>query len=67
MRFRFIQPRLMTRDEAGEYVGCPAHLKKMETAGWIKPATNGRKLKFFDKHDLDHCIDRAKSGESPGE
>ena len=66
-RFSFIQPRLMTRDDAGDYVGIPALLKKMETAGWLKATVAGRKMVLFDKTNIDHCVDRLNAGEFPGE
>lgn len=57
----------MTRDESGDYVGIPALFHRMELCGWIKAAVSRRKMKLYDKIDLDYCIDRAKAGEFPGE
>jgi hypothetical protein len=57
--------RMLTRDEAGEYVGVPIILTKMEAAGWIKPAVHQRKIVLYDLRALDKCCDRLAAGEFP--
>lgn len=59
--------RMLNRDEAGEYVGFPALLVKMEIAGWIQPVRVGskRQTSLFDANKLDQCCDRLSAGEEP--
>jgi hypothetical protein len=59
--------RMMNEDESGDYVGVPALLVRMESAGWIKPAVRRRKIKLYDLRDLDRCCDRLAAGEWPEE
>jgi hypothetical protein len=56
--------RMLSEDEAGDYVGCPAWLEKMVRAGWLKPIKWG-KMKRYDRDDLDLCCDRLKKDERP--
>ena len=59
-----IQPqRLLTAQQAGEYLAYPALLEKMRVAGWIKPSISTRKMCAFDVRLLDHCCDRLAAGE----
>ena len=70
MRFSVLRAsskRMMTSEEAGDYVGVPALLDRMETAGWIKPAVRRKKMRLYDLRALDLCCDRLASGEFPGE
>jgi len=55
----------MNEEEAGEYVGVPALLLKMELAGWIKPSVHRRKMRLYDLRVLDLCVDRLTAGEWP--
>jgi hypothetical protein len=57
--------RMLNQEEAGSYVGVPALLTKMESAGWIKPAVQRRKIKLYDANQLDLCCDRLSAGEYP--
>jgi len=70
MRFTVIRAstaRLLTKDDAGQYVGVPALLDKMVSAKWIKPAVSRRKILLFDVKALDQCCDRLALGDFPGE
>lgn len=57
--------RMMTSDEAGEYMGVPALLSRMEGSGWIKPSVLRRKMRLYDLRDLDRCCDRLAEGDFP--
>lgn len=55
--------RLLTIEQAGDYLGYPVLLDKMRERGWIKPAVQSRKMCAFDIKALDHCVDRLAAGE----
>lgn len=57
--------RMLTRAEAGNYVGLPALLGRMENAGWIRPAVTRPKMRLYDLKKLDLCCDRLAAGEFP--
>lgn len=68
MRYSVIKvsnKRMLNRDEAGEYVGVPALLPKMETGGWIKAVRVGPKILLYDVRVLDKCCDRLVAGDLP--
>jgi hypothetical protein len=68
MRYSVIRvstKRMMNSDEAGDYVGIPALLGRMETAGWIKPSVRRAKMRLYDVNQLDLCCDRLAAGEFP--
>jgi hypothetical protein len=70
MRYSVIRvstKRMMNLDEAGDYVGVPALLTRMELAGWIEPRVKRRKMRLYDLNDLDGCCDRLAAGEFPEE
>jgi hypothetical protein len=68
MRYSIIRvstKRMMNESEAGDYVGVPALLCKMEAAGWIKACVRKAKIKLYDLNQLDLCCDRLAAGEYP--
>lgn len=54
-----IQPRLLSRQTAGEYVGGKTTLRLMEKDG-LKPVFRQHRLTRFDKQDLDYYINKRK-------
>jgi hypothetical protein len=58
-------PRLIRREQAGEYVSCPQLLAHMEAAKWIKPTVCRNRMVLFDRRKLDECIDRLNGGDYP--
>jgi hypothetical protein len=60
-------PRMLRKDDAGQYVGAPKLLEKMENAQppWIKPAVARHRMTLYDVRLLDECCDRLSRGEFP--
>jgi hypothetical protein len=56
---------MLNQQEAGDYLGVPALLVKMEVAGWIAPIVRRGKIKLYDANQLDLCCDRLAAGEYP--
>ena len=54
-----IQPRLINRQAASEYVGGRTILQKMIKDG-LKPVFQGHRLTRFDRQDLDFFINKSK-------
>ena len=54
-----IQPRLINREAASEYVGGRTVLQKMLKDG-LKPVIRQHRLTRFDKQDLDFYINKKK-------
>ena len=67
--FKTSIPRMLRKEDAGQYIGSPQLLKFMENAEppWIKPVVSKHKLVLFDVKHLDACCDRLSRGEFPGE
>ena len=57
--------RMLSKDEAGVYVGGPRLLRAMEAAGWLKASVARPELTLYDLRKLDDCCDRLSSGEFP--
>ena len=60
-------PRMLRKDDAGQYVGSPKLLEQMEKAAppWIEPAVARHKMTLYDVRHLDACCDRLSRGEFP--
>jgi len=56
--------RLLTLEQARDYMGYPVIFDKMRKQGWIKPVVQNAKLIAFDIKHLDQCADRLGAGES---
>lgn len=54
-----IQPRLLNRETAGEYVGGKTVLRMMEKDG-LKPVIQQHRLTRFDRQDLDYFCSKIK-------
>ena len=54
-----IQPRLLNREGASEYVGGKTVLKKMLDDG-LKPVIHQHRLTRFDRQDLDFYVNKMK-------
>jgi excisionase family DNA binding protein len=57
--------RMLSKDEAGVYVGGPRLLRAMEAAGWLKASVARPELTLYDLRKLDDCCDRLSNGEFP--
>ena len=60
-----IEPRFLRAVLAGQYLGCPGLLARMEKAGWIKAIVQRHKMKIYKRGDLDACAERVERGEFP--
>jgi hypothetical protein len=68
MRYSVIRAatqRMLTRDDAGRYLGVPVLLAKMEAVGRIKPAVRRGRIVLYDVKALDACCDRLSVGDFP--
>jgi hypothetical protein len=54
------EARLLIAREAAKYVGGPQNLNDIILAGWLKAVKVTKKSRYFDRKDLDQCVDRAK-------
>jgi hypothetical protein len=54
-------------EAAGQYVGGPKLLEKMQKAEppWIQPSVAKHKMTLYDRRRLDECCDRLDRGEFP--
>jgi len=64
MKFSDI-PRLIRREQAGDYLSAPQLFAHMEEAGWIKPAVSRHRMTLFDRKKIDECVERLNRGEYP--
>lgn len=55
-----IEPRVLRRQLAEDYLGGAAMLERLIAAGEVQPLKAGGKLLLFDRRDLDAAVDRVK-------
>jgi hypothetical protein len=69
MKYSVIEaaPRMLRKEAAGQYVGGPKLLEKMQKAEppWIQPSVAKHKMTLYDRRRLDECCDRLDRGEFP--
>jgi hypothetical protein len=62
-----IKPRrVLTADEAAEYVAGADNLRRLTGAGWLKPLKGKMRGMDYDLRDLDFAVDRVRLEGWPG-
>jgi hypothetical protein len=57
--------RMLSKEQAEEYVGGAQVLADMEEGAWIKPAIQRHRLTRYDSKALDAACDRLSAGNYP--
>lgn len=60
MRIIIKPQRVLSADDAADYVGGPENFQRLKKAGWIVPLKGKPKGMDYDIKDLDVAIDRVK-------